>query len=234
MKLVMFDMDGTLTDAFAIEENCYVRAIQDALGIPDVRIDWHSYPHTSSTYCLDTVVQQARGRRATPDEARAVQTRIIEIMDEATCRHGRRTREVPGAAAAVQELLRLGYGVAIASGDWEATARHKLASGGIPYENLPAAYSDVAYARTEIMQAALDRAAAHYGCAHFERVVYVGDAAWDVRACHELAWPLVIVGEGADASRFLAEGVSHVIPHYLEIAKFLTAIEQASSPRPAP
>ena len=36
------------------------------------------------------------------------------------------------------------------------------------------------------------------------------------------------------ASRFLAEGVSHVIPHYLEIAKFLTAIEQASSPRPAP
>jgi phosphoglycolate phosphatase-like HAD superfamily hydrolase len=234
MKLVMFDMDGTLTDAFAIEENCYVRSIQDALGIPDVRIDWHSYPHTSSTYCLDAVVQLAHGRRATPDEARAVQTRMIEIMDEATRRHGRRTREVPGAANAVRELLRLGYGVAIASGDWETTARHKLASGGIPFESLPAAYSDVAYARTDIMQAALARATTHYGCNGFERIVYVGDAAWDVRACRELNWPLIVVGQGADAARFLAEGVSHVIPHYLKIAEFLAAIEQASSPRPAP
>jgi phosphoglycolate phosphatase-like HAD superfamily hydrolase len=234
MKLVMFDMDGTLTDAFAIEENCYVRSIQDALGIPDVRIDWHSYPHTSSTYCLDTVVQQSLGRLPTPEEAQAVQARMIEIMDEATRRHGRRTREVPGAAAAVRELLRLGYGVAIASGDWEATARHKLASGGIPYENLPAAYSDVAYARTDIMQAALARAATHYGCSRFERIVYVGDAAWDIRACRELNWPLIVVGQGADAARFQAEGVSHVIPHYLEIANFLAAIEQASSPRPLP
>jgi phosphoglycolate phosphatase-like HAD superfamily hydrolase len=159
---------------------------------------------------------------------------MIEIMDEATRRHGRRTREVPGAAAAVRELLRLGYGVAIASGDWEATARHKLASGGIPYENLPAAYSDVAYARTDIMQAALARAATHYGCSRFERIVYVGDAAWDIRACRELNWPLIVVGQGADAARFQAEGVSHVIPHYLEIANFLAAIEQASSPRPLP
>ena len=231
MKLVMFDMDGTLTDAFAIEENCYVRSIQDALKIPDVRIDWHSYPHTSSTYCLDTVVQQARGRLATPDEARAVQTRMIEIMDETTRLHGRRTRAVPGAPEAVGELLRLGYGVAIASGDWEATARHKLASGGIPFENLPAAYSDVAYARTDIMRAALARASAHYGCASFERIVYVGDAAWDIKACRELDWPLVVVAEGAEASRLAGLGATHVIPHYLELEKFLAVLDQAISPR---
>ncbi|MEI6105634.1 MAG: HAD family hydrolase [Opitutae bacterium] len=231
MKLVMFDMDGTLTDAFAIEENCYVRAMQDALGIPNVHIDWHSYPHTSSTYCLDTVVQKAHGRLATPEEARAVQARMIEIMEEATRRHGRRTQQVPGAAAAVRELLRLGYGVAIASGDWEATARHKLASGGIPFENLPAAYSDVAYARTEIMRVALARAAAHHGCTSFERVVYVGDADWDVRACRELDWPLVVVGHDTESARFKNQGVSHVIPHYLEITSFLSAIEQATAPR---
>lgn len=233
MKLVMFDMDGTLTDSFAIEENCYVRSIEDALKIPDVRIDWHAYPHTSSAYCLDTVVQQSLGRRPTPTEAHAVQARMIEIMDETTRRNGRRTRAIPGAPQAVGELLRLGYGVAIASGDWEATARHKLASGGIPFENLPAAYSDVAYARTAIMQAALARAAAHYGCASFERIVYVGDAPWDVRACRELGWPLVVVAEGEDATRLTGLGATHVIPHYLDLERFLAVIEQATCPRPA-
>ena len=38
MKLVMFDMDGTLTDAFAIEENCYVLAIEQALDLPGIAL----------------------------------------------------------------------------------------------------------------------------------------------------------------------------------------------------
>ena len=140
---------------------------------------------------------------------------------------------MPGAATAVRELLRLGYGVAIASGDWEATARHKLTDGGIPFENLPSAYSDVSYARTDIMRAALARASAHYGCASFERIVYVGDAAWDVKACRELGWPLVVVADGADADRLIDLGATHVIPHYLDLAKFLKELEHAACPRPA-
>ncbi|MDB6115626.1 MAG: Haloacid dehalogenase domain protein hydrolase [Lacunisphaera sp.] len=233
MKLVMFDMDGTLTDAFAIEENCYVLAIGQALNIPDVHIDWDSYPHTSSTYCLETVVQKALGRPPTPAEATAVQARMIEIMDEATARHGRRTQEVPGAAAAVRELLRLGYAVAIASGDWEATARHKLTAASIPFENLPSAYSDVAHARTDIMRAALERALIAHECKSFERIVYVGDAAWDVRACRELNWPLVVIAEGAHAARLDALGATTVIPHYVELPKFIAAIGEATAPRPA-
>ena len=231
MKLVMFDMDGTLTDAFAIEENCYVLAIEQALKIPDVRIEWESYPHTSSTYCLDTVVQKALGRQPTAGEARAVQQRMIEIMDEVTARHGRRTQEVPGAAAAVRELLRLDYAVAIASGDWEATARHKLTAASIPFENLPSAYSDVAHARTDIMLAALARAAKHHGRAGFERIVYIGDAAWDVRACRELNWPLIAIGEGAHAARLDALGATTVLPNYLDLPGFLSALEQATPPR---
>ena len=33
MNLVMFDMDGTLTDTFSLDANCYVIAIEQALGL---------------------------------------------------------------------------------------------------------------------------------------------------------------------------------------------------------
>ncbi|MBI2814902.1 MAG: HAD family hydrolase [Opitutae bacterium] len=234
MKLVMFDMDGTLTDDFAIAENCYVLAIEQALGLPGVKTEWETYPHTTSSYCLQEIVRRARGTPPTPAESRAVQQRMIGIMSEVTRRTGRRTREIPGAAEAVRELRRRGYAVAIASGDWEAIARHKFATAGIPYEDLPAAFCEAAVPRTGIMQAARARAAAHHGVPDFERITYVGDAAWDVRACRELGWPFVGVGAGEFARRMPGLGVTHLVSHYLDFGAFLAAVEAAGPPRAAP
>jgi phosphoglycolate phosphatase-like HAD superfamily hydrolase len=230
MNLVMFDMDGTLTDSFAIDENCYVLAIQQALGLTEVVTEWEGYTHTSSSYCLQEIVRASRGHPITPEESRSVQQRMIGLMEEIRQRKGRCTAEIPGAADCVRELRRQGYAVAIASGDWEATARHKLAAAEIPFHGLPSAFCDESHVRTEIMQCALGRAAAHYGCTTFERIVYVGDAAWDVRACRELGWPLVAVAQGTHAARLKSLGASHLVPDYRRMDDFLTALAQASPP----
>ena len=230
MKLVMFDMDGTLTDSFSLEENCYVLAIEQALGLPHVVTEWDSYTHTSSSYCLEEIVRRNRGTPPTAAESRAVQARIVELMSEITRQRGRRTNEIPGSAAALRALRDAGYGVALASGDWEATARHKLASAGIPFESLPSAFCDVAHARTAIMLASLERAAAHYGCAQFERVVYFGDAAWDVRACRELGWPLIGMDAGERPGLLAHLGVKPVLTDYLPLDKFLAALGEAQVP----
>lgn len=230
MKLVMFDMDGTLTDSFALDENCYVLAIEQALGLRNVVTEWDAYTHTSASYCLQEIVQRTRGLPPTEAESRGVQTRMVEIMREIEGRSGRRTREISGAASCLRQLLKNGFAVAIASGDWEATARHKLSTAGIPFEGLPSAFCDCAHPRTEIMKTALERATHHYGRENFERVVYVGDGAWDVRACRELRWPLVGVGDGADAVRLRALGVSQVLASYEPFANFLTALDRATIP----
>jgi phosphoglycolate phosphatase-like HAD superfamily hydrolase len=233
MKLVMFDMDGTLTDSFSLDENCYVLAIQQALGLEKVVTEWESYTHTSSSYCLQEIVRATRGQPPTAEESRAVQRRMIEIMEEIRQRRGRCTTEIPGAADCLRELRRRGYAVAIASGDWEATARHKLTTAGIPFHDLPAAFCDLSHVRTEIMACALGRAAAHHGCAGFERIVYVGDAAWDVRACRDLGWPLVAIAQGPHATRLRSLGASHVVPDFARLDEFLAALEQAAPPAAA-
>lgn len=230
MKLVMFDMDGTLTDSFAIDENCYVLAIQQALGLDNVVTAWETYTHTSASYCLQEIVRDSRGEPVTPAESQAVQARMIALMIEISRLKGRGTSEIPGAAACVRELLRQGYAVAIASGDWEATARHKLTTAGIPFQNLPAAYCDEAHARTEIMRTSLARASKHYACEQFERTIYIGDAAWDVRACRDLGWPLVAVGTGDHATRLRSLGATNVIADYRRMEEFIATLGRATPP----
>ena len=230
MKLVMFDMDGTLTDSFALDENCYVLAIEQALGLSGVVTEWETYTHTSSSFCLEEIVRRVRGTPPSVDESRAVQTRMVKLMSEIHGIRGRCTTEIPGAAACLRLLQNRGYAVAIASGDWETTAHHKLTAAQIPFETLPAAFCDCAHARTEIMRTALARAQAHYQCQSFERIVYVGDAAWDVRACRELRWPLIGIAPGPHATRMSDLGVSHVFADYSAPEVFLAAVEQATAP----
>lgn len=42
MKLVMFDIDGTLTDTYVSDENEFVRAVQEVVDVPDINTDWAS------------------------------------------------------------------------------------------------------------------------------------------------------------------------------------------------
>jgi phosphoglycolate phosphatase-like HAD superfamily hydrolase len=230
MKLVMFDMDGTLTDTTVLDTNCYVHAIEQALGLKGIVTDWESYPHASSSGCLHEIVRRARGQGPTPAESRAVQLRLLALMDDLALRHGKRTTEIPGATACVRAVLDAGHAVAIASGDWEITARHKLASARIPFEQLPSAFCDVSPVRTEIMQAALARARAQHDGAEFARVIYVGDGVWDVRACRELGWPMVGIGHGTHALRLRALGTSHVVSDYAPLEPFLAALDAAAVP----
>lgn len=230
MKLVMFDMDGTLTNSFALDENCYVLAIEQALQLNNVVTEWETYTHTSASFCLEAIVRRARGAAPSELESQAVQTCMVEIMEERSRRRGHGTLEIPGAAACLRELPARGYAVAIASGDWEMTARHKLTAAKIPFERLPAAFCESAHARTEIMLTALERAARHYQRQEFERIVYVGDGVWDVRACRELGWPFVGVGEGEQAARLRSLGTSQVIKGYAPLEDFIAAVQQATVP----
>lgn len=230
MNLVMFDMDGTLTDSFSFDEDCYVLAIQQALNLPLVTPEWESYPHASSAYCLDAIVRAHHGRPVTPAESEAVQQRMVALMAEIGARKNRHTAEIPGAAACLHALQAQGHAVAIASGDWAATARHKLTTANIPYHGLPAAFCDDSHVRTEIMRTSLARAAAHHGVRQFDRIVYVGDAVWDIRACRELGWPLLSIASGAHAARMRAHGATEVIADYRALDHFHTALARATPP----
>ena len=69
-----------------------------------------------------------------------------------------------------------------------------------------------------------------YGVDGFTRTVSVGDAVWDVRAAARLGLAFVGIGAGEPAARLRADGVSHVVPDFVDTERFFAALEEATVP----
>ncbi|MDD2765901.1 MAG: haloacid dehalogenase-like hydrolase [Opitutaceae bacterium] len=222
MKLVMFDIDGTLTDTHDADIDGFVNAVREVLGIFTIDTNWTSYPHATSEGVLDEIVRRATGRPVTVDESLAVRRRFLVHLERIAL------REIPGAGAFLRKVSEAGYAVALASGDWECSARFKLARAGIPAEPLPAAFCDSAIARVNIMKVSLERARCHYGCVAFDSVLYVGDGSWDVQATRQLGWRFL--GVGTHAARLQTLGVRHVVPDYVAGDSLLATLDECVPP----
>ena len=83
-----------------------------------------------------------------------------------------------------------------------------MGAAQLPAKDIPAAFAEDGPSRESIVRAAIERAKAQYRVRHFERIVSVGDAVWDVRAARRLQLPFVGVGTGQRAVLLREEGAS--------------------------
>lgn len=49
MRLVIFDIDGTLTATMKADEECLVRALAEVCGFGEVDTDWSRYKHVETS-----------------------------------------------------------------------------------------------------------------------------------------------------------------------------------------
>jgi len=94
------------------------------------------------------------------------------------------------------------------------SARFKLASAGLPVDGIPWASADDACDRVEILRTAIQRAGRQYDQVAFEKVVYIGDGVWDVRAAKALRIGFLGLASSNKARRLVEEGASCVLPDF--------------------
>lgn len=170
MKLVMFDIDGTLTQTNHADEKCFVQALREEFSFNDINIDWASYPHCSDSGILEEIFRLRIERSPWPAEIAAIQTRFVSLL--AATAAVQPFTLIAGARELLNSLLREpAFGVSLASGAWECSARFKLASVGLDFLKVPAAFADDAHAREAIMQASMVRAARTHCRDSFEAVI---------------------------------------------------------------
>jgi phosphoglycolate phosphatase-like HAD superfamily hydrolase len=224
MNLVMFDIDGTLTQTFAVDADCFVRALTEVSGFEGISTDWASYQHTTDSGILNEVYQSRLGRPPELDEICAVRDRFIQLLNQAVSLSPGVFAAVPGAQNFIDYLLLSGYAVSLATGGWQNSACLKLAIAGLYVEGLPAAFADDALSRRDIMQCSYRRACEAYGVTRFDAVTYIGDGLWDAKASLSLAYSFIGIGLGDQALRLAELGAADVLTDYSDIERAKAAL----------
>lgn len=229
VKLVLFDVDGTLLDNRSGDDLCYERAFRREFGIRRIDTDWSRYAHCTDSCITGELLRAHLGREATADEFRRAREAYVEELVAAHAKGEGAHVPTRGAAAAIRSVKRAGWKAALATGGWRVSALLKLKHSRLPVLRLPGAFADDDLTREGIARIAIERAEAKSGRAA-KRVVFVGDALWDLKACTALGIPFVGIGRADRGIRLRAAGASVVLPDFLDRRAFRAALEEAKPP----
>lgn len=213
MKLVMFDIDGTLTASNDLDDLAFVQTVQDIFGITDISQDWATYTHVTDACILREICEQKVGRLPQPNEIELFQTQLLQRLAQGAVQNGG-VFAISGAAALLEQLQTSSdYQICYAGGAWTTSVGFKLQSAGLPFEEIPYAFADDHDSREGICAIALERAQVHYQQT-FTDVIYVGDGIWDVRASKNLGYPFIGIATGIAEQQLKTEGARYVRPNY--------------------
>lgn len=187
MKAIIFDIDGTLLESMAVDNELYFSAVTEVLGPVSIR-KLGDYDHVTDSGVLAQILDD-NGYSASSDITASVKA----IFFEGLRRHIENVGSFPvidGALRFVESARQSDDNrVAIATGGWRQSALLKLESAGFDIDGIPLLTSDDSSSRVGIMRSALKELGDDV-----ESVTYFGDAEWDRRACKDLGWNFVAVG----------------------------------------
>ncbi len=223
MKLAVFDIDGTLTLGDGLGTRCYFGAFDEIFG---AACDRHLEGYTESTDCgiAREAALRALGRAPESDEMERFKAEYLTRLAREIAARERAYRPLPGA----QRILGVvaaekGWRVAIATGNWRGAAALKLDCAGIVPPPV-AACSEDGDSRSAVLAAAARSAATMAGVTSFERVVYVGDQPWDLRAAADAG--AGFLGVGARRATLQKQG-ARAVDHFDDAGAFLSLLETA-------
>ncbi len=211
MRLVIFDIDGTLTETVKADEECFLRSLAEVCGFNDVEPDLSHYEHSTDSGIFHEIHEARTGRVPSAAEVLRFRRHFVDLLAQVS------SESAFAAVAGAPQLLAglacsVEHGVSLATGAWRDAARLKMASAGMCYEAFPSASSDDAFHRESIIKLSMQRAAERYG--GFDRAVYVGDGVWDARASQAIGIPFIGIAAGARATRLAAAGAACVFPDF--------------------
>ena len=187
MIATIFDIDGTLVENFGFDDACYISAIREVLGEVYIHSDWSKYKNVTDTGSLRQIMEENKIQEA--GQIKEVRSKFGEMIRQ-YLQNGGKCLPKEGAIHLIDKLTAADdYEVGFATGGWRHTAEMKLQHTGFNLRNMVLTSSDDGDERTTIMKKCLSLLG---NC--FHRIVYIGDAEWDVQATQELGWHFIGVG----------------------------------------
>ena len=230
--LVIFDLDDTLIQSGEIDSDCFREAFAVAFGLRDLDADWTRFAEVTDAGISREALRGAFGGDGLAERVEVHRRVFLDLLRDRIDREGGALKEVPGARRILEVLTESPNSrPAIATGSWEDSAKAKLRWAGLDALALPLASSDDGVSRESIVRAAIREATRQSDGAEFDRIVAVGDGAWDVTTAAALGLAFVGIGRESGRERLLSAGADVVLEDYRDIDQVFAALSSASAIR---
>jgi phosphoglycolate phosphatase-like HAD superfamily hydrolase len=222
--LIIFDIDGTLLYSDRHDSQCFADSYQRVFGQKFPSIDWSDYTHVTDHTIFHSVYSRQFNKVCHPSDIHRFQDDYIGLMHDRRQVMPDKFSEVPAARRTIDRLKTSdNYVLGIATGGWKRPAIYKLTHIGISTTAIYDSYADDKSTRIEILQESIDKATIDHP--NIDKVVYVGDAAWDVATTKEMNIPMIGVRREGDLHYLHDMGVEHVIADFTDYDRFVGCVE---------
>jgi phosphoglycolate phosphatase len=225
VKLVLFDIDGTLIRSHGVGRRALERAIEEVTGLSRP-LDHLSLGGKTDRLILEEAFE--RGglalQRLTP-QVDAIFARYLELLAQGL-RVARHYQVLPGVAPLLDALRATGrFALALGTGNIEPGARLKLERGALnPYFPTGGFGSD-ARERAAVLQAGVRKAEQSYAT-QFVDCWVVGDTPADARAAHAIGARALVVATGDyDVEALRRSGADAVLADLVDTAAALLLLD---------
>ncbi|MBN4001632.1 MAG: DUF952 domain-containing protein [Nostoc sp. LPT] len=228
MQLIVFDIDGTLTNTNKIDENCFVRAFALEFGIFGINTNWSEYAYTTDSGITQQIFKEKLEHLPSDEELVRLKARFVSLLQEAFINNQDLFSEITGSANVLAKLqLDPDWCVAIATGGWRESAKLKLQKANLQIESIPLASANDALSQEDIIKTAIIKAENVYQVEKFQKVVFVGDGVLDVKAAYRLNIAFIGIGD----NKLTNLGATKVIKDFTHLEDFLQLLQSAVIPK---
>lgn len=231
MKLILFDIDGTLLWTDGAGRRAIHRALIEEVGTAGPIEGYRFDGKTDPQIVHELLAWAGHPDAAAPGRVEAVCRRYVELLRAELAKPAQVTRLLAGVADLLTALAPHEAEdralVGLLTGNLEAGAALKLESAGVPPARFAVgAYGSDSQRRSDLPGIAQRRAVAHIGRAlPGSDVVIVGDTPEDVACGRPIGARAVAVATGHyDVAALLAAGAAHAFGSLADTAAVLDAL----------
>ncbi|MEL6560802.1 MAG: HAD hydrolase-like protein [Bacteroidota bacterium] len=221
MKLIVFDIDGTVVDSVKADDECFIKTFSDLHQIDLGNANWNDFNNVTDSGLTDEIFQKHKNRKPTEAEVATIKSHFKDLLFS----RKREFSEIPYAVSFIETIAQNPeFVIAFATGGWQATARLKCAAAGFELSEYLHKTSDDHYNRGEIIRLAIKSAFEIHHVKQFESVIYFGDGLWDFKTCKEL--DIDMIGVDFHHNRKLKDaGLEKIIRDYSDYDQIIQWIE---------
>ncbi|WP_203256240.1 HAD family hydrolase [Hyunsoonleella ulvae] len=183
MKLIVFDIDGTLLDSVRVDDDCFKDVFKTLYNIDLSTADWSKFKHVTDTGLTVEIFDKWLHRIPTQDEINLIKHEFYKLLNH-------KIHEISTVYGALEFIDYISshtdFKIAFATGGWEETAKLKCSTFGLQLEQYILKSSNDHFDRTKIMQLAIDEALLRTKTDGFDKIVYFGDGLWDYKSTLKL------------------------------------------------